>query len=617
MPKKKNATRTKNLGAHAIKKKRPLLDSDEEFDAPNKRARTSPSLEPLLGANLDSNIDIPTRQNVDNQSILTVSTDLSELSVDVDVPVHTWVQDLVLWLQKCKVNLGKARVKVLGKMKLPASHITMLGKVPARTKRHHRKLEKEQRERDLNENTHLKLVPTKLSAWFTKKELSIPVPIIVEDDSSEDDDPLEIHDPFRIDEFEEDIPDNPGQSIESRRCTTIEEVEDEDLVTRLSSQDLAEEGLDEPWDPSEETLPSKDPLLDPLPLPNPSFCFTTADETFDPAAASQEYSDPIPSDETFHPAVNAWATKHPEELPSNDDIDKGIQNIQNILTPPWKTGKGFKRPELNFVLQAHLEMMLGFLQLYRAAGYTGWAAQADMMAKAGGHGPWMSQRLKEWSISFCKDPENLLSAEYGKFNSSILEDKDIADDIHLHLQSLGKWVSAADVVRYVATPEFQARLKTKKVISERTAQRWMGKMNYQWQLKPKGMYSDGHECDDIVEYHQKVFLPRWNVFELATRWWKEDGMEDGDAKKWAFIARPDGKIVVIWRHDKSTFYANDQHKLCWVHSSEGAVPYAKGEGASLMAGDFVSPDYHWLRSKKPGPDGKHCSARVLFCAGKN
>src|SRR5882762_520681 len=58
-----------------------------------------------------------------------------------------------------------------------------------------------------------------------------------------------------------------------------------------------------------------------------------------------------------------------------------------------------------------------------------------------------------------------------------------------------------------------------------------------------------------------------------------------------------GRWIVIWVHDESTFYAHDRHKLRWVHSSESAKPYAKGEGASLMVADFVSPDYGWLRGK--------------------
>ena len=55
-----------------------------------------------------------------------------------------------------------------------------------------------------------------------------------------------------------------------------------------------------------------------------------------------------------------------------------------------------------------------------------------------------------------------------------------------------------------------------------------------------------------------------------------------------------GWWIVIWVHDESTFYANDWHVLCWVHSSESAKPYAKGEGALQMVVDFVSPDYGWL-----------------------
>ena len=89
-----------------------------------------------------------------------------------------------------------------------------------------------------------------------------------------------------------------------------------------------------------------------------------------------------------------------------------------------------------------------------------------------------------------------------------------------------------------------------------------------------------------------------------------------------------GWWIVIWVHDESTFYANDQCVLHWVHSSESAKPYAKGEGALQMVVDFVSLDYGWLREKKRWVPTKrlqgthkHCSsngsARVMFKAGKN
>ena len=70
--------------------------------------------------------------------------------------------------------------------------------------------------------------------------------------------------------------------------------------------------------------------------------------------------------------------------------------------------------------------------------------------------------------------------------------------------------------------------------------------------------------------------------------------------------------TVLWFHDESTFYANDRRQTQWVHKSETAILYAKGEGASQMVADFVSANHGWLRS----PNGNE-EARVLFKAGKN
>jgi hypothetical protein len=295
-------------------------------------------------------------------------------------------------------------------------------------------------------------------------------------------------------------------------------------------------------------------------------------------------------------------------MPEPKSVDAAIKNLQNLLHPPRTKNRGYKDPKLNLVLRARLELMVGFLRLYKGARYTGWACYANVMAKSGGKGEWLSRKLREWTIEFCKDKKNIPTAMYGKFNSSVLEDEDIAADIHLHLQFLGKFVSAKDIVRYVATPEFQARLKVKPNIniSERTAQRWMKKMGYRWRTEPKGMYSDGHERRDVVHYRQNIFLPRWRDFEMRSRWWDGGTYEsiDHDARMRAYMSpHVDARVVVIWRHDESTFYANDRRKLRWVHSSETAKPYAKGEGASEMVGDYVSPDYRWLKSKHTDAEG--------------
>ncbi|KAJ6570010.1 hypothetical protein B0H10DRAFT_1684166, partial [Mycena sp. CBHHK59/15] len=189
-----------------------------------------------------------------------------------------------------------------------------------------------------------------------------------------------------------------------------------------------------------------------------------------------------------------------------------IDNLQKTLHPQRKVGRGHQKTNLDMVTTARLECMIRFLRLYKAAGYAGWTLHSETVAVASGKSglkTWLGRKIRQWTINFCEDSKNLPNHMYGRFNSSIMADEDIAGDIHLHLQSLGKWVSAKDIVRYVATPEFQARLSVKRKIKLRTAQRWMHKMGYRWRKEPRGMYSDGHEREDVVNYRQNIFLPRW------------------------------------------------------------------------------------------------------------
>jgi hypothetical protein len=60
------------------------------------------------------------------------------------------------------------------------------------------------------------------------------------------------------------------------------------------------------------------------------------------------------------------------------------------------------------------------------------------------------------SVKFCEDRKHIPTHQYSKWHLDIHLDEDLVGDIHMHLQLLGKWVSAKDITQYVATPEFQA-----------------------------------------------------------------------------------------------------------------------------------------------------------------
>ncbi|KDQ07621.1 hypothetical protein BOTBODRAFT_119805 [Botryobasidium botryosum FD-172 SS1] len=220
-------------------------------------------------------------------------------------------------------------------------------------------------------------------------------------------------------------------------------------------------------------------------------------------------------------------------------------------------------------------------------------------------GPWLASRLRRWARDFILDRSKLPLSTYGKGSRSLLADEEFRQELFLHLQEVGKYVCAQDVVNYVARDDVKEWLGLTQGITLATAQRWMKVLGYRWGRTPTGQYVDGHERDDVVKYRQEVFLPVFAELLTQTQVYSPEGLE-------CLGPHSSSQHTVIWHHDESIFYAHNRQTLRWVHKSETAVPHPKGEGPSLMVADFVSADYGWLRS----PDGTE-HARVLLKPGKN
>ncbi|KAG1738317.1 uncharacterized protein EDB91DRAFT_1054548 [Suillus paluster] len=217
-----------------------------------------------------------------------------------------------------------------------------------------------------------------------------------------------------------------------------------------------------------------------------------------------------------------------------------------------------------------------------------WTRAAEDTALFFMKGPWLGRNLHSWARAYINDRANFPTHKFG-LNVSRIEDEALAADIKTHLQSLGKYIRAEDIANYLKDPEVQKRHGFSKSISPATAKCWMKKLGFHWKTEGKGMYLDGHERGDIVEYRQNIFLPVWASFQSHMRVWKH-----GDVLVEDVTSQSPGRRVVVWFHNESTFYANDRRKLIWEHKSKGAVPQPKGEGSSLMVADFVSADYRWL-----------------------
>ncbi|PIL30872.1 hypothetical protein GSI_07041 [Ganoderma sinense ZZ0214-1] len=309
--------------------------------------------------------------------------------------------------------------------------------------------------------------------------------------------------------------------------------------------------------------------------------------------------------------------------PSLEASRAALAAIKLILHPPRgarangkMSGIGYKQPQINPYIKWRMECMHNLLELYtqrvsssknpRARGV--WGASSETIRLIQGRGPSFARSLRRWTRTFIADHTALPENPYGKWTRARLYDEDLVDEIQLHLQSIGKYVRAADIVEYLNRPEVRDRFEIKKSISLSTAKRWMHKMGYRWTREKKGMYADGHERPDVVSYRQEVFIPAWKERAARLRWWSSENplVEEFHGPL------PQEMPETAWFHDESIFQGNDRRVLRWWHESETPKPYTKGEGPSLMVADFFSPDHGFLRA----PDGS-ASSRVLFKPGKD
>lgn len=184
-----------------------------------------------------------------------------------------------------------------------------------------------------------------------------------------------------------------------------------------------------------------------------------------------------------------------------------------------------KEKKLNVFFQSCITTMVATLNFYLDAELSySWQESSILAAKAMGCGVKYARNLQKWIKAYLHS-EKLPLHTYGTYRSSILDGKDFQRDIQLHLTEIAKkgYIRAQDIVDYVATPEIQQKLGTKACgIHIWTAQWWLHKLSWQYQQKKKGMYIDGHEHVDVVEY-QKEFVECWREYERQFVIYGNDG----------------------------------------------------------------------------------------------
>jgi hypothetical protein len=273
-----------------------------------------------------------------------------------------------------------------------------------------------------------------------------------------------------------------------------------------------------------------------------------------------------------------------------------LNNQYKLWEASAQLAKEMKKGDLDVIVRAHVAAMIGLLNIYTDdnLGYS-WIRSSEIVAKTQGHGTSHARRVCEWAVEFL-EWGHLPLHQLNRKQGTLVDDEDIAQEIKTRMleKARGSFLKAQDVVEIVASPEMQAIFSRKGIakltISIKTALRWLDKLGWTYGKLKHGMYLDGHERADVVEYRE-AFVKRWMQHERRFHRWDHDGTE---------LPRPNGFPVagaigrfrlILVTHDESTFFQNNEHNTGWSHTTSKSKLKAKGNGQTLMVSDFLTPDW--------------------------
>ena len=168
-----------------------------------------------------------------------------------------------------------------------------------------------------------------------------------------------------------------------------------------------------------------------------------------------EYEDMgyIPSTKTASDALknkNALPCEgHMRQPPTITQVSEAAEDLKKLLRSPQDNSKGYKNANISEFVKIRMLGMQSLLNLFTHPSSTThrkWITSSMQAAFALGKGTYCAHQLRRLSKQFIEDCAILLINPFGDWNQSMLLDEDIALDINLYLQTLGKEISAQKLV---------------------------------------------------------------------------------------------------------------------------------------------------------------------------
>ena len=105
-------------------------------------------------------------------------------------------------------------------------------------------------------------------------------------------------------------------------------------------------------------------------------------------------------------------------------------------------------------------------------------------------------------------------------------------------------------------------LSLKKPLSDCTMRQWLVKLGWRRKELRKGVYMDGHERQDVKDYHTNVFLPFMALHANKMAYWEPKESEPGLMHIDPDL-QPGERWVIAVFQDESSFHANEYKRTIW------------------------------------------------------
>ncbi|KIJ24834.1 hypothetical protein M422DRAFT_274299 [Sphaerobolus stellatus SS14] len=125
-------------------------------------------------------------------------------------------------------------------------------------------------------------------------------------------------------------------------------------------------------------------------------------------------------------------------------------------------------------------------------------------------------------------------------------------------------------------------ISLKSPFCTKTALRWLVKLGWMKTTLKKGVYMDGHERKDVINYRQMVYLPK--IAEYQNQMAKYKGPE---LKKIEPNLKDGEKEIIAVFQDESCCHANEFQTTAWMRPGVDQILQRKGRGRLIHISDFI------------------------------